>query len=108
MTRSERQGAGLRWSRPARCVGTAAVTAATERIRYHWGMKPRDLRRYRGRPVRVYLYDGVAFEGVFQTEVLSESAVSVSLEHDRRDVALRIEDIVDVLPPSSGAIGVSA
>lgn len=67
-------------------------------------MKPRDLLQYRGRPVRVYLYDGLAFEGVFQAEVLSESATSVSLENDRRDVALRIEDIVDVLPPSSGAV----
>jgi hypothetical protein len=67
-------------------------------------MKPRDLLPYRGRPVRVYLYDGVAFDGVFQTEVLSESAVSVSLEYDRCDVALKIEDIVDVLPPSTRAI----
>jgi hypothetical protein len=65
-------------------------------------MKPRDLLRYRGRPVRVYLYDGVAFDGVFQTDVLSETAVSLCLEDDRRDVALMIEDIVDVLPPSSG------
>jgi hypothetical protein len=64
-------------------------------------MKPRDLSRYRGRPVRVYLYDGVAFEGVFQTEVLSESAISVSLAYERSDVALTIEDIVDVLPPST-------
>ncbi len=64
--------------------------------------------RYRGRPVRVYLYDGVAFDGVFQTEVLSDSAVSVSLEYERRDVALTIEDIVDVLPPSSEAAQASA
>jgi hypothetical protein len=71
-------------------------------------MKPRDLLRYRGRPVRVYLYDGVAFDGVFQTEVLSETAVSLSLEDDRRDVALMIEDIVDVLPPSSGTAQASA
>ena len=63
-------------------------------------MKPRDLSRYRGRPVRVYLYDGVAFEGVFATEVLSESATSVSLQNERLGVALTIEDIVDVLPPS--------
>jgi ribosome maturation factor RimP len=70
-------------------------------------MKPRDLLRYRGRPVRVYLYDGVAFEGVFQTEVLSESAVSVSLEHERSDVALTIDDIVDVLPPSMHRIQAS-
>lgn len=83
-----------------------AVTAATEAIHYTTYMKPRDLLRYRGRPVRVYLYDGVAFEGVFQTEVLSEKAVSVCLAHDRRDVALRIEDIVDVLPPSCTAAGV--
>jgi hypothetical protein len=67
-------------------------------------MKPRDLVRYRGRPVRVYLYDGVAFDGVFKPEVLSESAVSVCLEYDRRDVALTIEDIVDVLPPSTGIV----
>ena len=40
-------------------------------------------------------------DGVFQTEVLSESAISVSLANERRDVALRIEDIVDVLPPST-------
>jgi hypothetical protein len=71
-------------------------------------MKPRDLLRYRGRPVRVYLYDGVAFDGVFQTEVISESAVSVWLEYERRDLALAIEDIVDVLPPSSGAVPASA
>jgi len=70
-------------------------------------MKPRDLLRYRGRPVRVYLYDGVAFEGVFQTDVLSESAVSVSLEHERSDVALTIDDIVDVLPPSMHRIQAS-
>jgi len=70
-------------------------------------MKPRDLLRYRGRPVRVYLYDGVALDGVFQTEVLSESAVSVSLEYERRDLALTIEDIVDVLPPSNGAVQAS-
>jgi hypothetical protein len=66
-------------------------------------MKPRDLLPYRGRPVRVYLYDGVAFDGVFQTEVLSESAVSVNLAYDRHALSLNIEDIVDVLPPSSGA-----
>jgi hypothetical protein len=71
-------------------------------------MKPRDLMGYRGRAVRVYLYDGVAFDGVFQTEVLSESAVSVSLENERRDVALRIEDIVDVLPPSTRTAQASA
>ncbi len=80
----------------------ADVTSATDQIRYTDGMKPRDLLRYRGRPVRVYLYDGVAFDGVFQTDVLSETAVSLCLEDDRRDVALMIEDIVDVLPPSSG------
>lgn len=68
-------------------------------------MKPRDLLPYRGRPVRVYLYDGLAFEGIFQTEVLSERAVSVSLADGRaRDVALTIEDIVDVLPPSAGPL----
>jgi hypothetical protein len=71
-------------------------------------MKPRDLLQYRGRPVRVYLYDGVAFEGVFGTEPLSESAISVSLAYDLRDVALRIEDIVDVLPPSSEFFAASA
>jgi len=70
-------------------------------------MKPRDLMRYRGRPVRVYLYDGVAFDGVFAPEPLNDSAVLVSLEYDRRDVALKIEDIVDVLPPSSGVISAS-
>ncbi len=83
---------------------TRAVTAATESTRYNFFMKPRDLVRYRGRPVRVYLYDGVAFDGVFKPEVLSESAVSVCLEYDRRDVALTIEDIVDVLPPSTGIV----
>jgi len=31
----------------------------------------------------------------------------VSLENERRDVALRIEDIVDVLPPSNHAAGAS-
>ncbi len=77
------------------------MTAATEPTGYTRSMKPRDLLRYRGRPVRVYLYDGVAFDGVFGTEVLSESAESVCLEYDRREVALRIEDIVDVLPPSA-------
>jgi hypothetical protein len=71
-------------------------------------MKPRDLMSYRGRAVRVYLYDGVAFDGVFQTEVLSESAISVSLENERRGVALRIEDIVDVLPPSTHTAQASA
>ncbi len=84
------------------------MTSATESTRYNPGMKPRDLIRYRGRPVRVYLYDGVAFDGVFATEVLSDSAVCVSLEYERRDVALTIEDIVDVLPPSSDAARASA
>ena len=83
------------------------MTVATEATRYNQDMKPRDLMGYRGRAVRVYLYDGVAFDGVFQTEVLSESAISVSLENERRDVALRIEDIVDVLPPSNHAAGAS-
>jgi hypothetical protein len=83
------------------------VTGATNATRYNLGMKPRDLVPYRGRPVRVYLYDGLAFDGVFQTEVLSESAVSVSLEYDHRGVALRIEDIVDVLPPSTRVIQAS-
>ncbi len=64
--------------------------------------------RYRGRPVRVYLYDGVAFDGIFATEPLSDSAILVSLEYDRADVALKIEDIVDVLPPSSGVVSASA
>jgi hypothetical protein len=86
----------------------AAVTAATESPRYNYTMKPRDLMRYRGRPVRVYLYDGVAFDGVFQTEVLSDSAVSVCLEYERRDLALAIEDIVDVLPPSTRSAQVPA
>ncbi len=85
-----------------------AVTAATESARYTRNMKPRDLMRYRGRPVRVYLYDGVAFDGVFQMEVLSDSAVSVCLEYERRDLALAIEDIVDVLPPSTRAAQASA
>jgi hypothetical protein len=71
-------------------------------------MKPRDLQRYRGRPVRVYLYDGNAFEGVFHTEILSESVISVALEHELREVALRIEDIVDVLPPSGFAVQAGA
>ncbi len=70
-------------------------------------MKPRDLLRYRGRPVRVYLYNGSAFDGVFGTEILSESAVSVSLAFDRRDLALTIEDIADVLPPSGGVLAAS-
>jgi hypothetical protein len=84
------------------------VTSATDLISYNPGMKPRDLMRYRGRPVRVYLYDGVAFDGIFAPEVLSDSAVSVCLEYERRDVALTIEDIVDVLPPSTGAAQASA
>ncbi len=83
------------------------MTDATEPTSYNENMKPRDLLRYRGRPVRVYLYDGVAFEGVFATEILSERAVSVSLEYDRHQLALRIEDIVDVLPPSRRAVQAS-
>lgn len=66
-------------------------------------MKPRDLLPYRGRPVRIYLYDGVALDGVFGAELLGESAVLVNLAYDRHALALNIEDIVDVLPPSSGA-----
>ena len=71
-------------------------------------MKPRDLSRYRGLPVRVYLYDGAALEGVFGSEILSESAISVLLADERRDVDLRIEDIVDVLPPSSRMVALGA